>query len=96
MPAFSQGRKKRFRNLGKADVAIIGGCGLEALLEGTRMHVRIAPGIQQQLNASAVAEVAKDRILFIQQILKEAIEHLPQNRRCLCVHAHGNASFEVE
>lgn len=96
MPASSRGRKKRFRNSRKADVAIIGGCGLEALLEGTRMHARIAAGIQQQLTASEVAEVAKDRILFIQQILKETIGHLPQNRQCLCVHAHGNASFEVE
>lgn len=77
-------------------MAIVGGCGLDALLEGTRMHARIAAGIQQQLTASEVAEVAKDRLLFIQQILKETIKLLPQNRRCLCLHAHGNARFEVE
>jgi len=35
MLAFSKGRKKRLRNLRKADVAIIGGSGLETLLEDT-------------------------------------------------------------
>jgi 5'-methylthioadenosine phosphorylase len=56
----------------------------------------MAAGIQQQLTAHEVAEVAKEKTLVIQQILKETIEHLPQSRRCPCAHALKNASFEVK
>ncbi len=74
----------------------IGGCGLEALLEGTRMCTNITAGIQEQLNAREVAEGVKEKILPLQQILKETIEHLTQNRQCIRVYTHGNARFEVK
>jgi len=56
----------------------------------------MAAGIQQQLTAHEVAEVAKQKIPIIQQILRETIEHLPQTRQCPCAHALKNASFEVK
>ncbi len=56
----------------------------------------MAAGIQQQLTAHEVAEVAKEKTPVIQQILRETIEHLPQSRRCPCAHALKNASFEVK
>ncbi len=56
----------------------------------------MAAGIQQQLTAHEVAEVAKEKIPVIQQILRETIEHLPQSRQCPCAHALKNASFEVK
>jgi len=56
----------------------------------------MAAGIQQQLTAHEVAEVAKEKIPIIQQVLRETIKHLPQSRRCPCVHSLKNASFEVK
>ncbi|MDH5636309.1 MAG: S-methyl-5'-thioadenosine phosphorylase [Candidatus Bathyarchaeota archaeon] len=56
----------------------------------------MAAGIQQKLTAHEVAEVAKEKIPVIQQILRETIEHLPQSRQCPCAHALKNASFEVK
>ncbi len=56
----------------------------------------MAAGIQQQLTAHEVAEVANEKMPVIQQILRETIEHLPQSRQCPCAHALKNASFEVK
>jgi len=56
----------------------------------------MAAGIQQQLTAHEVAEVAKKKMSIIQQILRETVEHLPQSRQCPCVHALKNARFEVK
>jgi 5'-methylthioadenosine phosphorylase len=53
----------------------------------------MAAGIQQQLTANEVAEVAKEKIPVIQQILRETVEHLPQSRQCPCAHALKNARF---
>ena len=56
----------------------------------------MAAGIQQQLTAHEVAEVAKEKTPVIQQILRETVEHLPQSRQCPCAHALKNARFEVK
>ena len=56
----------------------------------------MAAGIQQQLTAHGVAEVAKEKTPVIQQILRETVEHLPQSRQCPCAHALKNARFEVK
>ncbi|UCD26074.1 MAG: hypothetical protein JSW19_03745 [Candidatus Bathyarchaeota archaeon] len=34
--------------------------------------------------------------LILQQVLREAIEHLPQNYKCPCENVLKNASFEVK
>ena len=34
--------------------------------------------------------------LILQQVLRETIEHLPQNRKCPCEHVLKDASFEVK
>ncbi len=51
----------------------------------------MAAGMQKRLTASEVAEVAKERMPVIRQILREAIKNLPQERSCPCVHALENA-----
>jgi len=56
----------------------------------------MAAGIQQQLTTNEVAEVAKEKIPVIQQILRETVEHLPQSRQCPCAHALKNARFEAK
>jgi len=53
----------------------------------------MAAGIQQQLTAQEVAEVAKKKMPIIQQILRETIEHLPRSRQCPCAHALKKARF---
>ena len=53
----------------------------------------MAAGIQQRLTTSEVAEVAKEKMPVIQQILKETIEHLPKERHCPCAHALKDARF---
>lgn len=47
----------------------------------------MAAGIQERLTASEVTEVAKQRMPIIQQILREAIKHLPKDRHCSCAQA---------
>jgi len=56
----------------------------------------MAAGFQQRLTAQEVADVAREKMPVIQQILRETIEHLPQNRQCPCAHALENARFEVK
>jgi len=53
----------------------------------------MAAGIQQRLTAQEVAEVAKEKMPVIEQILRETIEHLPKSRRCPCAHALKDARF---
>jgi len=53
----------------------------------------MAAGIQQQLTAQEVAEVAKEKMPVIEQILRGTIEHLPESRQCPCAHALKDARF---
>lgn len=53
----------------------------------------MAAGIQQRLTAHEVAKVAKQKIVVIQQILRETIKHLPKSRQCPCAHALEDARF---
>jgi len=53
----------------------------------------MAAGIQKRLTAKEVAEVAKEKIPVIEQILRETIEHLPKSRQCPCSHALKDARF---
>ena len=53
----------------------------------------MAAGIQQRLTAQEVAEVAKEKMLIIEQNLRETIEHLPESRQCPCSHALKDARF---
>jgi len=56
----------------------------------------MAAGIQKRLTAHEVAEVAKEKIPIIQQILRETIKHLPKSRQCPCAHALQDARFGAE
>ncbi len=56
----------------------------------------MAAGMQQQLTADEVANVAEKKNPVIQQILRETIKHLPSERHCLCAHALRAARFEVK
>jgi len=53
----------------------------------------MAAGIQQRLTAQEVAEMAKQKIPVLEQILRETIEHLPKSRQCPCSHALKDARF---
>lgn len=52
-----------------------------------------AAGMQQRLTAGEVVEVAKEKMPVIQQILRETIKHLPEDRRCPCARALKDARF---
>ena len=51
----------------------------------------LAAGMQRRLTASEVVGVAKQKLRIIQQILRETVKHLPEDRRCPCVHALRDA-----
>ena len=51
----------------------------------------MAAGMQERLTASEVAEVARERMPVIQQILREAIKNLPEDRSCPCAYALEDA-----
>ena len=53
----------------------------------------MAAGFQQRLTAQEVGKVAKEKMPVIEQILKEAIKHLPQSRQCPCAHTLKDARF---
>jgi 5'-methylthioadenosine phosphorylase len=53
----------------------------------------MAAGMQRRLTAREVAEVAKEKIPLIQQILRETIAHLPKSLRCPCARALRDARF---
>jgi 5'-methylthioadenosine phosphorylase len=51
----------------------------------------MAAGMQERLTASEVAGMADERMPVIQQILREAIKNLPEDRGCPCAHALEDA-----
>jgi 5'-methylthioadenosine phosphorylase len=51
----------------------------------------MAAGMQQQLTAREVAEMAKKKMPVIHQILTETIENLPKNRNCPCINVLKDA-----
>jgi len=51
----------------------------------------MAAGMQAQLTACELIEMAKKKCSVIEQILREAIKNLPKERRCLCASALKNA-----
>jgi len=51
----------------------------------------MAAGMQAQLTASELVEMAKKKCLVIEQILRDAIKNLPRERHCLCASALKNA-----
>lgn len=53
----------------------------------------MAAGMQQRLSAKEVIEMAKEKMAVIQQVLRETIKHLPEERRCPCARALEGARF---
>jgi len=53
----------------------------------------MAAGMQQRLTAGEVIEVAKEKMPLIQQILRETVKHLPEDRNCPCARALEGARF---
>jgi len=53
----------------------------------------LAAGMQRRLTASEVMEMAKQKLLIIQQILRETVKHLPKDRCCPCAHALREAKL---
>ncbi|UCE15284.1 MAG: S-methyl-5'-thioadenosine phosphorylase [Candidatus Bathyarchaeota archaeon] len=51
----------------------------------------LAAGMQRRLTANEVVEVAKQKLPIMQQILREAVKHLPEDRCCPCAHALRDA-----
>jgi len=51
----------------------------------------MAAGMQKRLSASKVGGVARKRMSVIQQILREAVKNLSQERGCPCVHVLEDA-----
>jgi len=54
----------------------------------------MAAGFQKRLTAREVSSVAKRILPVIQQVLRDAIVHLPRNRRCQCARALKEARFQ--
>ncbi len=54
----------------------------------------MAAGMQKRLTAEEVVKVAKEKMSSIQQVLRETIRHLPEERRCPCAHALKDARFK--
>lgn len=51
----------------------------------------MAAGMQARLTACELVEVAKKKCSVIEQILRDTVENLPKERRCLCASALKNA-----
>ena len=51
----------------------------------------MAAGMQERLTASEVAEVARERMPLVRQILRETVKNLPEERSCPCTHAVEDA-----
>ena len=51
----------------------------------------MAAGMQERLTAGEVADVAREMMPVVRQILREAIKNLPEDRSCPCVHALEDA-----
>jgi len=54
----------------------------------------MAAGMQKRLTAEEVVSVAKEKMSDIQQVLRETIWHLPEERCCPCAHALEDARFK--
>jgi len=54
----------------------------------------MAAGFQKRLTAREVSSLAKKMVPVIQQVLRETIKHLPENRRCQCAHVLKEARFQ--
>jgi len=53
----------------------------------------MAAGMQERLSAKEVIEIAKEKMPLIQQVLRETVKHLPEDRSCPCAHALEGARF---
>ena len=53
----------------------------------------MAAGMQQRLTTGEVVKAAREKMPVIQQILRETIKHLPEDRRCPCARALKDARF---
>ena len=51
----------------------------------------MAAGMQAQLTASELVEVAKKKCQVIEQILRDTVKNLPKERRCVCASALKDA-----
>jgi hypothetical protein len=51
----------------------------------------MAAGMQERLTASEVAEVARERMPIIREILRETIKNFPEGRSCPCARALEDA-----
>jgi len=54
----------------------------------------MAAGIRERLTTKEVVEIANEKRGFIQQILRETIKYLPEERRCPCAQALKDARFQ--
>jgi len=54
----------------------------------------MAAGFQKRLTAREVSSTAKKIVPVLQQVLRETIKHLPENRRCPCARALEEARFQ--
>jgi 5'-methylthioadenosine phosphorylase len=56
----------------------------------------MAAGLEKHLTATELLKVAKKTAPVLQEVLKEAVLHLPEKRLCPCAHALGEARFRVK
>jgi len=54
----------------------------------------MAAGMQKRLSAMEVIAVAKEKMPVIQQVLRETIKNLPEDRRCPCARALEGARVQ--
>lgn len=67
---------------------------LEMCYAGICFVSNMAAGIKERLTTREVSEVAKEKMLVLQKILKETIGNLPLDRSCPCAHALRDARFQ--
>jgi len=53
----------------------------------------MAAGIERHLPSSELVKVAKKTAPVLQQVLREAVQHLPQKRQCRCANALREGKF---
>jgi len=54
----------------------------------------MAAGFQKRLTAREVSSVAKRSVPVLQQVLRETVKHLPENRGCPCARVLREARFQ--
>ncbi len=54
----------------------------------------MAAGLERHLPTSDLVKVAKKTTPILQQVLREAVLHLPEKRQCQCAHALEEARFQ--